>query len=330
MNPRARLLIVLAIAALTFPVASARALDPEWAQRSRNVTISHGTGNFQFDSVREGGDDLLRGTFSLSSGELRLSYSSFDRGNASALLWTMAPRALVEFRDRDQNQRLDVGETVIRRVALKDLVGASVLVQPDGLDGHTITIRYPFNATRPDILPVIDPTQRGELEIRLGVLARAQTLEGVLVAPTTLPLRLDIERYPFNASDTLLAFEAELGSSRDLVTGASGLRSSDGTFESFVSWSPNGRLSGISREAHVTLLEAPTGSDESGPRRAYIAYGQASKIEHDLLLGVGRYAPEGLGEALADLVPGDWRFYAVGFAAAGALTGVSAWRRLKA
>ena len=56
----------------------------------------------------------------------------------------------------------------------------------------------------------------------------------------------------------------------------------------------------------------------------------ADRIQHDMVSGIGRYESADVGAALRSLLHGDWRFYSVGFIAAGALTGVAAWRRMKA
>lgn len=330
MHPWPRLLVVLALLMILLPPAAARQPDPEWAEQARAISMAHGASNFQFDSIRQpDADDLLRGSFSLASGEFRFSYASFDEGNESLLQWEVAPLALVEFRDADQNMRLDVGEPIVRRVPLRDLAGASLLVQPDGLQGYTIGIRYPFNATRPDLLPVIDPTQRGELEIRLDVLARSRTMDGVEVAPTTVPIAFEIERYPFNASDTRIALEIRASSNRALASSANALKAAHGAYEAGIAWSPSARVGGISQPAGVTLLEAPAASTSRSSRIVYASYGQAERIEHRMQSSLGRYEGDGLVGDLADLVRGDWRAYTVGFLAAGALTGATAWRRLR-
>jgi hypothetical protein len=185
----------------------------------------------------------------------------------------------------------------------------------------------PANASDPD--PVLGgpglPAQEGSLRLSFSFVPAAATVAGTVLPPTEIRLGTEVRDFPFQATDSRLALMADVATDAPaLAPAAAGLATDAGQHSWLASWQPRAHADG----AEVLTGWSSVAGEEPGRATAVLSLPRGETVSQEGSLSAHRMRAEVL-EALRDLPPGDWRFYAVGLAGAMLALGIPAVRRLR-
>lgn len=324
--------------------AQTEALDREWREEARKLSFETLSDGFRGESVRESeiGDDELVARFFLDEGRLRVRYVSTEPGNESVLTMDLGFLGLVEFRDTDADGRYGFGDRSVQRITIGDMEGASVVSESFLTNGHAATVSYSFpnrsssEASNDTVPPISDDEPSllpGTLLLRFYMVPTTQTFGGSTVTPMDIKFDIEMTDFPYREAGTKLALETRFSASesvRDAPWRDRALEIGDGYFRGFLGWTRTAMVDSNPRPVEVSTLSHVPGADEDRGSSVAMAftYPAGDKIVHDPQVGIVRYQGD-LGEALRDLVEGNWLLYTLGLVVTLAAVGVPAVIRLR-
>lgn len=323
MTRRGRLTTALLAAMLAafMPTAAAKehATDGEvWSHEVRNVEFEGGNDGFRYVSERitPNGHDRIEGTFDLLDGTFAFSYLDWSDEQRRPFHFNLSFVALTEFRDRNGNERYELGDELISYIPLRHNNHYKFLENDwDRMAPFEITATYFFQTQGRMLLSFVIPEE-------------ATDVAGHDLLPTEALLRVEIQDYVFSSNDTMLALETHTQTRvpGELENGGSTMFFQRGKVQTYYDWagaeSPDTSGSG---PAGVTALEFKAVQDPKNPQRdgvVIFSFPQGESLTVSPVVGVQR-SPSPFAEVI-ESIPGDWRLFATGLLGAILVIGAAA------
>lgn len=294
---------VLTIALLGISTALA-ATEPAWHEESRDIHATWTSSQFTVESTRTSpqGDDLLQMEYQLQGHAFFFRFQEFapHAGNAS---FALTFESVVEFQDRNQNGRYDVGDPIQQFIPFDDLRGSHISMNKISEDRYEATAHYGFPGTF-----------RGGLELSFLMTGETDLGEGPIFAPLSSQITIRMDDFPLQTDNqTKLALLARW----------------DGPFErenAQVSWTEdpyrfehnwgNVEADGTPRMVNASL----EGYDAQGPQSLLVfSFDPAESLSWQHNVGLARADPQSIPEQILDEISGRWYLYALGLVLAGAV-----------
>lgn len=301
--------------------------DLAWSSQARSLDVRATPEGFTFTSTRASDQesDRLAGAFDADASHFALTLQA-DRPEPALLRVELAWTRLVEFRDADGDGRYGLADETLQSIAIPGLPAQAVVTPLLG-GGTSATVAYtlPENHTGSD--PVLGgdlPGTSGAFRLTFSLVPAPRSLAGSAIGPTQVRITTEVNDFPFQAGDTRLAVVADASTgAASLDAGDSRLEAAAGRHSWVADWAPTATADG---PAHP----APWSSLATGSRHAtaVLSLPRGDAVSHDGSVSAHRMAVE-IVEALRDLPPGDWRFYALGLGGVGLALGVPSLRRLR-
>lgn len=313
--------------------------DRGWSARPRTVQVHQTLAGFDFESRAEDAllvGDALAGHYELGTGRFLTQLHVSAAEPPVAVLADVQFLALYEFQDADRDGHFDAGDPVLERVPLGEMESSPVQVRPRLGGGYDATARYLFNVSQRggDLPgPGSQETLPATLRLDWSFVTTPQDARGTIIAPTTIPLRLTVEEYPFQNATSLLASEWKLRSDRPLEGDGPRLSARIAEFAMAVGWDSFARVGGgAAPVGWVASHESASGGAAAPPAERVLrfAYPQAGVLEHGLGVEAVRYAPLAEGSnPVGEFVLGNPFVYTMAILVAAVATAIPAWRRLR-
>lgn len=295
--------------------------DKEWEEEPRELDVRTSGSGFEYESQRETSlaKDEIRARFDAESSRFRFDYDA-EGGEETDLSFRVEFVALLEHEDDDADGAYDVGERVLRRIALGSL-------------------RPTLEAASRGGLEVVDATYAlqpsGSLTLRFHVVSEGATVDGVSVTPTQAKYDVQVDGYSWSTGTSRLALETRTRTTLETEfdeddEGEPGIEFARGRVAGFYRWVNTTLVDGRVEPVGATVLAQRTSAaDEEFAHESVVvfSYVQGASITHDPSFGVER-----LAEAAAQLaagVKGEWRVFAVSLGATAAILLATALPRLR-
>jgi hypothetical protein len=328
MNPIAPLALALALLAPLAGAADGEVEDLAWRAEPRALDVRGSDAGFTFTSSRDSalGRDVMSGAFDAGTVSLTAAVRTQEPEPGSVridLAWT----SLAEYRDIDGDGRYGLADETVQSVALASLAHQTSVTPLLG-GGQTATVAYtlPENASEED--PILGgrlPEPPGTLRLTFTFVPAPSTVAATPMHPVDIGLGTEVRDFPFQAGDSRLALVADVATDAVALADdpSGGLSARLGQLSWLVAWAPTARVDGgegVAAWSRVASEADRATAVLSLPRGDLVTQG-GSVSAHSFRADVV--------EALRDLPPGDWRFYALGLAGAALALGVPSLRRLK-
>lgn len=322
-------LLPLALAALLLaPLAGAAEAeeDTAWRLEARELDVRDNPSGFTFTSRRDSalGTDTLSGGFDANRAELTTALRA-DEPEPASLRMSVAWASLVEYRDADGDGQYGLADETVQEVAIAPLPHQTAMTPVLG-GGRSVTVVYALPENASDDGPVIGglPSPRGSLRLSFTLVPAPGSVGGSGLEPTAVGLATEVRDFPFQAGDTLLAVTAQVSTEAAPLEPQDGaLAAATGRHSWVAAWTPRATTDGSEVLAGWAAL-----ASDAGHATAVLSLPRGDSVSQDGSVSAHRLRAD-VVEALRDLPPGDWRFYAVGLAGAAVALGVPSLRRLR-
>lgn len=293
----------------------------KWEREDREVKVEIDDDDFEANSTRGSptGRDDLRVKFNLETARLDLKLEGHDQDRAPETRLRADHWALLEFIDENHDGSFRTGERIVQQLRPETLHFRSLsrLAAPGG---ERIDAEYRLPANGTFVLSFFIP-------------AEALNVSGLLVAPTEVKFDVHIDRFPFQASDSLVALRFSFKADAELEEGAKdgtpAIFSASEGVEGFLRWVNTSVVDGADRPVGIHVVEARFGEDKDSFKvsaTVTFAYARGQQVLHDPSLGFS-LATAGISILAHPL--GDWRLVAVSLGAAAMLVAATMVPRLR-
>ncbi|MHB1262642.1 MAG: hypothetical protein ACYC2H_13120 [Thermoplasmatota archaeon] len=327
MKPTA--LPAIALLVLLAPLAGAADAqeDAAWRLEPRILDVKATEDGFTFTSARDTPTeaDRFTGSFDAGTGRLALDLQA-DRPEPQSIGMDLAWTRLVEYRDADGDGRYGLADETLQAIPVPGLPAQTVVTPLLG-GGNAAAVAYtlPENASSPD--PVLGgdlPGTRGTLRLTFSLVPTTRVVGGSAIEPTEVRITTEVRDFPFQAGDSRLALVADASTdAARLDAGDSSLQAAGDRYSWLASWQSDALVDGAALDAAWSSL-----ANDAARATAVLSLPRGDAVSHDGSMSAHRSIAE-VVEAIRDLPPGDWRFYAMGLGGVALALGFPSLRRLR-
>lgn len=271
-----------------------RDMDADWESDDRKGALAVTSTRFEYESARNStlGDDVMTVTWDSDEALLSAHLDAREPEASKALLWRA--ESLVEYRDEDGDGRFTLGDPVVQRLAFESMGNADLARQRLEGGRDQIDATYFVAGTN------------GRITFSFLLAPTAQADAGPVVATSSIPTDLRIDRFPFREDGTSLALLSRVGPGLQPGTGyaAGGDR-----IMSYLAWDRFEEVDGVS-----TVTPATFQTYDAAESVLVFNYGGGESIRHGFLVGFARPSASeqglaGVDDRLTDELVGNWPTY---------------------